>query len=90
MEEKRVGMTVGTMTRLTFNGADLTNCVTDALIGVMQDAIRDELNRSLEQVFAGTLSFTPVRTRTVTRQSCLWRHSFNWRNRKRGHPTHRV
>lgn len=86
MEEERVGMTVGTMTRLTFNGADIT----DAINGVVRDAFRDAINQRLEQVFVGTLTFTPVRTRTVSRQSCLWRHSFDWRNRKRGHPMHRA
>jgi hypothetical protein len=29
------------------------------------------------------------RPRIASRQSCLWRHSFDWRNRKRGHPIHR-
>ncbi len=89
MEEKRVVMTVGTMTRLTYNDVDLTDCITDAISGVVRDAFRDALNQGIEQAFVGTLTFTPVRTRTVTRQSCLWRHSFDWRNRKRGHPTHR-
>ena len=27
--------------------------------------------------------------RVAKRQSCLWRHSFDWHNRRRGHPTHR-
>jgi YD repeat-containing protein len=89
MAEKRVSMTVGTMTRLTYNGADLTDCVTDAINGVVRDAFRDAMNQRLEQVFVGTLTFTRVRPRIASRQSCLWRHSFDWRNRKRGHPIHR-
>ena len=36
-----------------------------------------------------TVNLRFVSVRPAVRQSCLWRHSFDWRNRKRGHPTHR-
>jgi hypothetical protein len=61
--------------------------------GLMQKALDDAAARVWE------IALTPmdwaewagykVRPRIASRQSCLWRHSFDWRNRKRGHVEHR-
>jgi hypothetical protein len=50
-------------------------------------------NERLERVLKEwTISFPLkfVRVRPAVRLSCMWRHSFDWRNRQRGHPLHRA
>lgn len=53
-------------------------------------ALQEAANRVMLQAMVSPGSVRVVRTRIVTRQSCLWRHSFDWHNRKRGHPQHRA
>ena len=82
--------------RITYNGADLTDSIVrDALqqelAEVASRAFADSINKAIEDMLARVFDWPlkPVRTRVAPRQSCLWRHSFDWRNRKRGHVTHR-
>jgi len=82
--------------RITYNGKDLTDSlVRDALQETLKEvagrAIADGLNKAFEDMMARAFDWPikPVRTRVASRQSCLWRHSFDWRNRKRGHVVHR-
>ncbi len=75
--------------RVTYNGKDITPFFASELMAKVMDRLaQDMLEVAKVPPMRGV--FAPVRTRIVARQSCLWRHSFDWRNRKRGHPVHRA
>jgi len=86
--------TTGKLT-VTYNGVDVTEqfgqyaASLPALRPTWEDA--PELDK-LPPTFAEWLTelHWTVRPRVTTRQFCLWRHSFDWRSRKRGHPVHRT
>ena len=81
--------------RISYNGVDLTDnfakeSLWEALDDVASRAQEKALQAAADHVWS--LALTNVRVvaiRPASRQSCLWRHSFDWRNRKRGHPVHR-
>lgn len=81
--------------KVTYNGADVTKQFAQyaetlpPLRPTWEDA--PELD-ALQPTFVEwlvTFDWT-IRPRVAPRQSCLWRHSFDWRNRKRRHVGHRV
>ena len=83
--------------RIIFNGVDLTryldgDTLTAAVNTALADVITSELTVGIGRAFSlafDDMRFTVIGVRPAVRQSCLWRHSFNWRNRKRGHPQFR-
>jgi hypothetical protein len=77
---------------VTYNGAD----VTEQLLGVAEQLPPllptweiTVLLTAFEFDAAWLNAPWRIRPRVVSRQSCLWRNSFDWRNRKRGHPLQR-
>ncbi len=85
--------------KILYNGEDLTeHFVKDALNTALNDAvanaIKGAVQRASDRVWSIVINdmkfnYAVVGVRPAVRQSCLWRHSFDWRNRKRGHPVHR-
>ena len=83
--------------RILFNGVDLTryldgDTLTAAVNTALADVITSEVTVGIGRAIALAIEdmcFTFVGVRPAVRKSCLWRHSFNWRNRKRGHVLHR-
>ena len=87
------------VTRLAEQGA-APRAGTDEPEGFTQgvDAAAAMLDKMADDLFANACRYPllvrgaakPLVVRRVAkRQSCLWRHSFDWHNRRRGHPTHR-
>ena len=71
-----------TTVKVTYNGAELQQFFADNGVNVAEQLAQLPVHE-----FTVNLRFVSVRP--AVRQSCLWRHSFDWRNRKRGHPVHR-
>jgi len=81
--------------RILYNGVGLTdNFAKESFLQALDDVASRAQEKALQAAadHVWSLALTKVHVvaiRPASRQSCLWRHSFNWRNRKRGHPTHR-
>ena len=80
--------------RVTYNGKDIKDISTL----FQSDIFAAALDKMADDLFANACRYPllvrgaakPLVVRRVAkRQSCLWRHSFDWHNRRRGHPTHR-
>ena len=82
--EQSMGQTV----TITYNGADITKYFEQNAIQLPELRPTFEFTVTPED-WVEWAGWT-IRPRVASRQSCLWRHSFDWRNRKRGHVTHRV
>ncbi len=72
----------GTSVKVTYNGAELQQFLAGNGVNVAEQLAQ-------LPTYEFTINFRVVAVRPVVRQSCLWRHSFDWRSRKRGHPVHR-
>ncbi len=85
----------GTPVKITYNGADITEHFDlDEVRRKLDSLPAFEFTFTKEEWQSGPTCFdfgmvVVIGPRTASRQSCLWRHSFDWRNRKRGHPVHR-
>ena len=81
--------------RITYNGVDLTdNFARESLLQALDDVASRAQEKALQAAadHVWSLTLTNVRVvsvRPASCKSCLWRHSFDWRNRERGHVTHR-
>jgi hypothetical protein len=72
----------GTSVKVTYNGAKIQQFFADNGINVAEQLAQ-------LPVYEFTVNLRFVAVRIASRQFCLWKHSFDWRNRKRGHPVHR-
>ena len=81
---------MGEPVTITINAEKLREYINSAMEGVIRDAMNGAAAKMFEFVITPEdfRKWAP-RPRIASRQACLWRHSFDWRNRKRGHPVHR-
>ena len=81
----------GISVKVTYNGVELQQFFADNGVNVSEELDQMEVREFTANLRFVGLSVIGVRlpSRPAVRQSCLWRHSFDWRNRKRGHPVHR-